>query len=120
MKNALLITISLLSMSILGQKNTSTINEKSKISNLKNVTNNLKIYCNGGVVSTITKNNLIFHKKYSVKIIDLGCVHPSGKDLENYKKLNVKTFESLKIKFGLKWISELEQDAIGLSEWKMR
>lgn len=120
MKNAILLAILFLSMSIVGQKNKSTIIETSKKECTKKVSNNLKIYCNGGQISILTKDDLVFQKKYSVVIIDLGCLHSSGKELENYKKINSKTFESLKSTYGLKWVSELKQNAIGFNEWKSK
>lgn len=117
MKKILLMSFLLLSLTIFSQK-IKVVNPK--IERIKKVSNNLKMYCNGGEVSIITKNDLIFQKKYSVIIVDLGCLHASGKDLENYKKLNSQTFEFLKTKFGLKWVSEINLNTIGLSEWKIK
>ena len=120
MKNAILITVAFLSITMVEQKSNSKIIEIPKNECTKKVSNHLKIYCNGGVGSIITKNDILFQKKYSVIIVDLGCVRATGKRLESLTVLNKKTFEFLKSKYALKWVSELKQDAIGFMEWKAK
>ena len=67
MKNALLITILFLSMSIVGQKSKSIPTKITNAECTKKGSAKLKIYCNGGFGSIITKNDLLFQKKYSTK-----------------------------------------------------
>jgi hypothetical protein len=76
----------------------------------------MKIYLLGGIVSSITKKEIDFSKKYNVTFQDFGCLAPTN--LDYYDALNCKTFDLLNIQFGPKWQEEIKPTTLGLAKWK--
>lgn len=58
------------------------------------------VYLLGGIVSTVSQQEMDFAKKYNVSFYDFGCLAPIN--LEKYEVLNARTFELLNIRFGPK------------------
>jgi hypothetical protein len=74
------------------------------------------IYLLGGIVSAITQKEIDFAKKYNIAFHDFGCLAPTN--LNDYEKLNFKTFELLNIQFGPKWQEDIKPTVLGFSKWK--
>lgn len=81
---------------------------------LKN--NSLTIYLQGGIVSVIKKEDLVFQEKYDIRYHDSGCVVVG--DFEYYKMYNHHVFAYLSEKFGDGWKKELSISAFGLDKQK--
>ncbi|WP_130735621.1 hypothetical protein [Flavobacterium sp. J27] len=74
------------------------------------------IYILGGIVSSITKEDIAFSKKYNIQYYDFGCVAPL--DFDKYEKANAQVFENLTASFGKQWEKEIKNSAMGFLEWK--
>ena len=76
---------------------------------LKN--NSITIYLQGGIVSVIKNEDLVFQDKYGINYHDSGCVVVG--DFEYYKMYNHHVFAYLSEKFGEGWKKELNSSAFG-------
>lgn len=76
------------------------------------------IYLLGGIVSSVGEKEIEFAQKYAVEFHDFGCLAPTN--LEDYEKLNYKTFDLLTIQFGVKWQEELKPTVLGFAKWKAK
>lgn len=81
---------------------------------LKN--NSITIYLQGGIVSVIKNEDLVFQDKYGIRYHDSGCVAVG--DFEYYKMYNHHVFAYLSEKFGERWKKELNSSAFGLDKQK--
>lgn len=74
--------------------------------------NNITIYLQGGIVSVIKNEDLVFQKKYDINYHDSGCVAMG--DFDYYKLYNHQVFAYLSKKFGEDWKKEVNPSAFGL------
>lgn len=76
------------------------------------------IYIIGGIVSTITKKDLAFSKKYNIQYHDFGCLAPIN--FEEYEIKNAIVFEKLNSEYGKHWQKEMKSSAMGFEKWKKK
>lgn len=79
---------------------------------LKN--NTIKLYLQGGIISVINKEDLLFQKDYSIQYKDFGCVAPAN--ISFYEAYNYQVFHYLSEKFGNNWKEKLNINAFGLNK----
>ncbi|WP_447637835.1 FEKKY domain-containing protein [Flavobacterium microcysteis] len=119
MKKYIYIIVLLISSLVFGQAQNEigctkylAISAKTNFENdLKN--NTITIYLQGGIVSVIKNEDLVFQKKYGINYHDSGCV--ASKDFEYYRMYNHHVFAYLSRKFGEDWKKELNTNAFGIT-----
>lgn len=76
------------------------------------------IYVLGGIASVITKDDLVFAKKYNIQFHDFGCIAPTN--FEEYEAKNALVFEYLNKSYGNQWQKEIKPSVMGFEKWKKK
>ena len=76
------------------------------------------IYILGGIASVITKEDLVFAKKYNIYFHDFGCIAPTN--FEEYETKNELVFEYLNKTYGSQWQKEIKPSVLGFEKWKKK
>lgn len=80
--------------------------------------NTKTIYFLGGIASVITKEDLVFAKKYNIYFHDFGCIAPTN--FEEYETKNELVFEYLNKTYGSQWQKEIKPSVLGFEKWKKK
>ena len=76
------------------------------------------IYVLGGIAPVITKDDLVFAKKYNIQFHDFGCIAPTN--FEEYEAKNALVFEYLNKSYGNQWQKEIKPSVMGFEKWKKK
>ena len=78
--------------------------------------NTKTIYVLGGIASVITKEDLVFAKKYNIQFHDFGCIAPTN--FKEFETKNELVFEYLNKTYGKQWQKEIKPSVLGFLKWR--
>jgi hypothetical protein len=76
------------------------------------------IYVLGGIASVITKEDLVFAKKYNIQFHDFGCIAPTN--FKEYEAKNELVFNYLNKTYGKQWQKEIKPSVLGFEKWRKK
>ena len=112
-KLQLILTIFLFSFTLQAQEKKQNDTIKIEINS-----NTKTIYVLGGIASVITKEDLVFAKKYNIHFHDFGCIAPTN--FKEFETKNELVFEYLNKTYGKQWQKEIKQSVMGFEKWKKK